>query len=173
MTMPSPLVSLLMGSDSDLPTVNEACKILRDFGVPFQVRVLSAHRCPEQLVAHVKDAEKKGVRVFIAAAGGAAHLGGVVAAHTTRPVIGIPIQTSALNGLDSLLSMVQMPGGVPVATMAIGSAGARNAGLFAVQILALGDAGLDERMRRYRAQQAEQVLQKDQRVQAEGGNLPH
>jgi 5-(carboxyamino)imidazole ribonucleotide mutase len=107
------------------------------------------------------------VRVFITAAGGAAHLGGVVAAHTTRPVIGIPIQTSSLNGLDSLLSMVQMPGGVPVATMAIGNAGARNAGLFAVQILALGDVALAEKLQKQRQEQREQVLQKDQRVQGE------
>src|SRR5436853_4233191 len=133
--MAEPLVSLLMGSDSDLPTVKEACAVLQKFGVPFDVRVLSAHRCPEDLVAYVKQAEQRGVRVFVAAAGGAAHLAGVVAAHTVRPVLGIPIQTSALNGLDSLLSIVQMPGGVPVGTMAIGPAGARNAGLFAVQIL--------------------------------------
>ncbi len=159
----APLVALLMGSDSDLPTVQEACAVLREFGVPFEARVLSAHRCPEELVAFVKQAETN-VRVFIAAAGGAAHLAGVVAAHTTRPVLGIPIQTSALNGLDSLLSIVQMPGGVPVATMAIGNAGARNAGLFAVQILSLGDAGLAEKLRRYRIEQTEKVRQKDQAV---------
>lgn len=160
-------VALLMGSDSDLPTVKEACTILRGFGVPFEVRVLSAHRCPEELVAYVRKAEQGGVRVFIAAAGGAAHLAGVVAAHTTRPVIGIPIQTSSLGGLDSLLSIVQMPGGVPVATMAIGSAGARNAGLFAAQVLALGDSALAEKLRKHRAEQTEQVRQKDQRVQGE------
>src|SRR5207248_10098406 len=120
----------------------------RNFGVPFVVRVLSAHRCPDDLVAFVKQAEQDGARVFIAAAGGAAHLAGVVAAHTTRPVIGIPIQTASLGGLDSLLSMVQMPGGVPVATMAIGTAGARNAGLFAAQVLALGDPALAEKLKR-------------------------
>jgi phosphoribosylaminoimidazole carboxylase PurE protein len=156
-----------MGSDGDLPTVKEACTVLRSFSVPFEVRVLSAHRCPEDLVAYVKRAEQRGVRVFIAAAGGAAHLAGVVAAHTTRPVLGIPIQTSALNGLDSLLSIVQMPGGVPVATMAIGTAGARNAGLFAVQILALADAALAEKLKKQRAEQTDQVRQKDQKVQAE------
>src|SRR5262249_39970756 len=122
---------------------------------------------PEAVVAFVVQAEQEGVQVFIAAAGGAAHLAGVVAAHTTRPVIGIPIQTSSLNGLDSLLSIVQMPGGVPVATMAIGGAGARNAGLFAVQILALADAELAARLKRHRAEQIEQVRQKDQRVQSE------
>jgi 5-(carboxyamino)imidazole ribonucleotide mutase len=158
-------VALLMGSDSDLPTVREAADVLSDFGVPFDIRVLSAHRCPEQLIAYVKQAEGAGVLVFVAAAGGAAHLGGVVAAHTTRPVIGIPIQSSALNGLDSLLSIVQMPGGVPVATMAIGSAGAKNAGLFAVQILALADPSLAEKLIEQRREQTEKVLQKDQRVQ--------
>src|SRR5438132_10911005 len=140
--MMSPLVALIMGRDSDLPTVKEACGVLSNFGVPFVVRVLSAHRTPEDLVAFVKQAEQEGVQVFIAAAGGAAHLAGVVAAHTTRPVVGIPIQTGSLNGLDSLLSTAQMPGGVPVATMAIGAGGATNAGLFAAQILALGDKKL-------------------------------
>src|SRR5438128_11688592 len=163
----SPLVALIMGSDSDLPTVKEACSVLSSFGVPFVVRVLSAHRSPEELVAFVKQAEQQGVRIFIAAAGGAAHLAGVVAAHTTRPVLGIPIQTSSLNGLDSLLSMVQMPGGVPVATMAIGNAGARNAGLFAVQVLALADADLADKLKQQRAEQVELVRQKDQKVQQE------
>src|SRR5262249_26217056 len=155
-----------MGSDSDLPTVQEACTVLREFGVPFEVRVLSAHRCPEDLVAYVKKAEQD-VRVFIAAAGGAAHLAGVVAAHTTRPVLGIPIQTTALNGLDSLLSIVQMPGGVPVATMAIGNAGARNAGLFCIQVLALADQDLEEKLKRSRTATVDQVRQKDERVQRE------
>jgi phosphoribosylaminoimidazole carboxylase PurE protein len=158
-------VALLMGSDSDLPIVKEAADVLNNFGVPFEIRVLSAHRCPEQLVAYVKQAEANGVRVFVAAAGGAAHLAGVVAAHTTRPVIGIPIQTSALSGLDSLLSTVQMPGGVPVATMAIGNAGAKNAGLFAVGILALSDRLLAEKLCEQRREQTEKVLQKDQRIQ--------
>ena len=162
--MASPLVALVMGSDSDLPTVKEACAVLSEFGVPFVVRVLSAHRTPEDLVAFVKQAEQDGVRLFIAAAGGAAHLAGVVAAHTTRPVLGIPIQTSALNGLDSLLSMVQMPGGVPVATMAIGNAGARNAGLFAVQVLALGDQALAQKYKTQRQEEIAKVRQKDEAV---------
>jgi 5-(carboxyamino)imidazole ribonucleotide mutase len=165
--MASPLVALLMGSDSDLPTVKEACNVLRSFGVLFEVRVLSAHRTPDDLVAYVRDAERKGIRIFIAAAGGAAHLAGVVAAHTTRPVIGIPIQTSSLNGLDSLLSIVQMPGGIPVATMAIGNAGARNAGLFAIQVLALADAELAEKLIQQRTEQVTLVRQRDQRVQQE------
>lgn len=165
-----PTVSLIMGSDSDLPTVKEACAVLREFGVPFDVRVLSAHRCPEDLVEYVRQAEQGGTRVFIAAAGGAAHLAGVVAAHTTRPVLGIPIQTSSLGGLDSLLSMVQMPGGVPVATMAIGAGGARNAGLFAVQILALSDAALADKFKKHRSDQRAKVLEKDKRVQAESSS---
>src|SRR5260370_16593979 len=135
--MANPLVVLLMGSDSDLPTVKEACAVLQDFGVAFEAHVLSAHRTPDDLTAFVQRAEQSGVRVFIAAAGGAAHLAGVVAAHTTRPVIGIPIHTSALGGLDSLLSTVQLPAGVPVATMSIGPGGARNPALFAIEILAL------------------------------------
>jgi phosphoribosylaminoimidazole carboxylase PurE protein len=165
--MANPLVALLMGSDSDLPTVKEACTVLQSFGVPFEAHVLSAHRTPEDLVAFVRKAEQAGVRIFIAAAGGAAHLAGVVAAHTTWPVIGIPIQTSSLGGLDSLLSTVQMPGGVPVATMAIGAGGARNAGLFAVQILALADSSLAAKIQEYRATQVEQVRQKDKKIQAE------
>jgi len=147
-----------MGSDSDLPTVKEACVVLASFDVPIQVRVLSAHRSPEELVAFVKEAEQGGVRVFIAAAGGAAHLAGVVAAHTTRPVLGIPIQTSALNGLDSLLSMVQMPGGIPVGTLGIGKAGATNAALLAVAILATHRPELRDKLNAFRTAQSEKVL---------------
>jgi 5-(carboxyamino)imidazole ribonucleotide mutase len=165
--MATPLVAILMGSDSDFPTAREATTVLSNFGIPFEARVLSAHRSPEDLVSYVEQAEQKWVQVFIAAAGGAAHLAGVVAAHTIRPVVGIPIQTSALNGLDSLLSTVQMPGGVPVATMAIGSAGGRNAGLLAVQVLALADQTLGEKLRRHRVQMIEQLRQKDARVQQE------
>ena len=168
--MANPLVVLLMGSDSDLPTVKEACSVLQSFGVAFEAHVLSAHRSPEDLVAYVRKAEQSGVRVFIAAAGGAAHLAGVIAAHTIRPVIGIPIQTNAMGGLDSLLSTVQMPGGVPVATMAIGAGGACNAGLFAVQILALADPSLATKLQEYRVKQVEQVRQKDKKIQAELGN---
>jgi phosphoribosylaminoimidazole carboxylase PurE protein len=168
--MANPAVVLLMGSDSDLPTVKEASAVLQDFGVAFEAHVHSAHRSPEDVVAYVRKAEQSGVQVFIAAAGGAAHLAGVVAAHTTRPVIGIPIQTSSLGGLDSLLSTVQMPGGVPVATMAIGAGGARNAGLFAVQILALANSSLAAKLQEYRAKQVEQVRQKDKKIQAEIGD---
>jgi phosphoribosylaminoimidazole carboxylase PurE protein len=142
---------------------------LKNFGVAFEAHVLSAHRTPDDLVAYVRKSEQAGVRIFIAAAGGAAHLAGVVAAHTSRPVIGIPIQTNSLGGLDSLLSTVQMPGGVPVATMAIGTGGARNAGLFAVQILALADSALATKLQEYRNQQVEAVRQKDKKIQAELG----
>ncbi len=164
--MVNPRVALLMGSDSDLPTVQEACTVLESFGVAFEARVLSAHRCPEDLIPYIQEAEERGVRVFIAAAGGAAHLAGIVAAHSTRPVIGIPIHTIGMVGLDSLLSTVQMPSGIPVATMAIGSTGAQNAGLFAVQILALNDVTLAEKLHRQRAEQKKQVREKDQKVQA-------
>jgi len=168
--MANPLVALVMGSDSDLKTVKEACAVLQSFGVPFEAHVLSAHKSPEDLLAFVRKAEQAGVRIFIAAAGGAAHLAGVVAAHTSRPVIGIPIQTSSLGGLDSLLSTVQMPGGVPVATMAIGPGGARNAGLLAIQILALADPSLAAKLQEYRTTQIEQVRQKDKKIQTELGN---
>jgi phosphoribosylaminoimidazole carboxylase PurE protein len=132
-------ISIIMGSDSDLATVSEAINILKKFKVGFEARVLSAHRAPDNLRNYVEDADKKGVKVFIAAAGGAAALAGVIASHTNLPVIGIPIETKALKGLDSLLSTVQMPAGVPVATMAIGKAGARNAAIFALEILAVSD----------------------------------
>ncbi len=165
--MATSLVAILMGSDSDLPTVKEAWAVLRDFGVAFEAHVLSAHRSPEDLVSFVKQAEARGLRIFIAAAGGAAHLAGAVAAHSTRPVIGIPIQSGELGGLDSLLSTVQMPGGVPVATMAIGAGGAHNAGLLAVQILALSDTALSEKLRQHQAEQVEQVRKKDKKIQTE------
>src|SRR5712692_3637320 len=165
--MATSLVAFLMGSESDLPTGKEACAVLQSFGVEFEAHVMSAHRSPEDLVAFVRKAEQTGIEVFIAAAGGAAHLAGVVAAHTTRPVIGIPIQTSSMGGLDSLLSTAQMPGGVPVATMAIGAAGARNAGLFAVQILALADPSLTAKLQEYRTKQAELVRQEDKQIQSE------
>ena len=132
-------ISIIMGSQSDLETLRETINILQEFKVSFEARVLSAHRTPKELENYVEAAPKKGTKVFIAAAGGAAALAGVVAAHTTLPVIGIPIETSSLKGLDSLLSTVQMPGGIPVASMAIGKAGAKNAALFALEILAIAD----------------------------------
>jgi 5-(carboxyamino)imidazole ribonucleotide mutase len=145
-------VAIIMGSQSDMETVQAGIDVLKEFKVDFDVRVLSAHRTPAELEAYVSAAQKKGVKIFIAAAGGAAALAGVIASHTTLPVIGIPIETRALGGMDSLLSTVQMPAGIPVACMAIGSAGAKNAGLFAIEILAAFDAGLAKLLVRYRGQ---------------------
>lgn len=135
-------ISIIMGSESDLETVSEAINILKKFKVGFEAKVLSAHRAPDNLRDYVEAADKKGVKVFIAAAGGAAALAGVIASHTILPVIGIPIETKALKGLDSLLSTVQMPAGVPVGTMGIGKSGAKNAAIFALEILAVSDKRL-------------------------------
>ena len=154
------LVAILMGSDSDAESLKGCGEILKHFGVSYEAKVLSAHRTPEDTVDYVKAARKNGVRVFICAAGGAAHLAGVVAAHTELPVIGIPIETSALKGLDSLLSTVQMPAGTPVATVAIGPAGARNAAFLAARILALGDAKLEKALRDYKEENRQKVLGK-------------
>lgn len=143
-------ISIIMGSLSDLDTVKEAINLLKEFKVGFEVRVLSAHRSPRELTKYVEGAHKKGVKVFIAAAGGAAALSGVIAAHTTRPVIGIPIETKSLKGLDSLLSTVQMPQGVPVACMSIGKAGSKNAAIFALEILGIHDKKINSRLSAYR-----------------------
>jgi 5-(carboxyamino)imidazole ribonucleotide mutase len=163
---PAPLVGILMGSDSDLPTMEEAAKILQEFGVRFALHVASAHRSPDRVARFAREAEGRGFRVLIAGAGSAAHLAGVIAAHTILPVIGVPMDGGSLNGLDALLSTVQMPGGIPVATVAIGKAGARNAALLAVEMLALGDPPLRRRLLAYRAKQTAQVLAKDRQVQA-------
>jgi phosphoribosylaminoimidazole carboxylase PurE protein len=146
-----------MGSKSDLATVNEGIKVLKEFKVKFDVRVLSAHRTPYELAEYVDQAPKKGTQVFIAAAGGAAALAGVIAAHTVLPVIGIPIETSSLKGMDSLLSTVQMPGGVPVASMAIGKAGAKNAALFVLAILGLGDKKISAKLLKYKKQMRNKI----------------
>ncbi|MCP1387987.1 5-(carboxyamino)imidazole ribonucleotide mutase [Corynebacterium sp. TA-R-1] len=154
-----PLVGLIMGSDSDWDTVAPAAEVLRDFEVPFEVGVVSAHRTPEKMLAYAKQAHTRGLKVIIACAGGAAHLPGMVAAATPLPVIGVPRALADLDGLDSLLSIVQMPGGVPVATVSIG--GAKNAGLLAVRILGAGDAALVEKMASYQADLAAEVERKD------------
>jgi phosphoribosylaminoimidazole carboxylase PurE protein len=156
-----------MGSDSDLPTMQETAKLLEEFGVPFELRICSAHRTPERLARYAREVEGRGIRVLIAGAGGAAHLAGVLAAHITLPVIGVPMESGPLSGLDALLSTVQMPGGVPVASVAIGRAGARNAALLAVQILALTDARLKGKLTDYRARLAAEVAAKDRQVQPE------
>ena len=159
--MNEPFVAVLMGSDSDLPTVQGTVDVLKQFRIPCEVKITSAHRTPSATVAYVQNAESRGCAVFICAAGLAAHLAGVVAAQTLRPVIGIPMDSGPLTGLDALLSTVQMPGGVPVACMAIGRPGARNAGYLAAQILALSDLELAERLRADRESCAETVLAKD------------
>lgn len=155
----TPLIGIIMGSDSDLPTMQAAVDICREFAVPYEVRVVSAHRTPADMADYGLTAHTRGLRVIIAGAGGAAHLPGMVAAYTPLPVIGVPVQSKALNGLDSLLSIVQMPGGVPVATVAIGQA--KNAGLLAVQILATSDAALQEKLISYKAHMAEESRAKN------------
>lgn len=142
-------VGVIMGSISDWETMKHACDVLEGLGITYEKEVVSAHRTPEDMVAYAKEAEGRGLQVIIAGAGGAAHLPGMVASLTMLPVIGIPIQTKALGGMDSLLSIVQMPGGIPTATMAIGKAGATNAGLFAGKIIALQDEGVKEKLSNY------------------------
>ncbi len=146
-----------MGSSSDWETMQQAAQQLQDFGVPYDARVISAHRSPDLLFDYINEMGAKGVRCFIAGAGGAAHLAGVIAGKTTLPVLGVPMPSKHLNGMDSLLSIVQMPKGIPVATFAIGEAGAANAGLFAVAMLALNDSGLAQRLQAFRKKQAEAV----------------
>jgi len=153
-----PLVAVIMGSKSDWETMNHAVQILDKLGVPCEARVLSAHRTPDQLFEYVASAESRGVEVFIAAAGGAAHLAGVIAAKTLIPVLGVPMESKALNGLDSLLSMVQMPAGIPVATLAIGKAGAINAALFATGVLASKHPQYRDKLLAHREEQAKAVL---------------
>jgi 5-(carboxyamino)imidazole ribonucleotide mutase len=157
MNTSNPLVAVIMGSTSDWETMSNAVAILERFEVPYERHVVSAHRTPTWMAEFARTAEARGVEVIIAGAGGAAHLPGMTAAHTVLPVLGVPVQTSALSGLDSLLSIVQMPGGVPVGTLAIGKAGATNAGLLAVAILASSRAPLREKLRAYRAEQEAQV----------------
>ena len=163
--MNNPQVLIIMGSDSDVPVMQETVKVLKEFAVPFEMRISSAHRSPQKTSALVSGAAGRGVKVIIAAAGVAAHLAGVIAAETILPVVAVPMAGGALNGVDALYSMVQMPGGIPVATMAIGKAGAKNAGLFAVQILALAEPSLAEQLRLYREKMAREVEEKDQALQ--------
>jgi len=157
MSARTPLVGIIMGSRSDWPTMKAAADMLETFDVPFETRVVSAHRTPDRLVAYAREAEDRGLAVIIAGAGGAAHLPGMTASMTRLPVLGVPIRSSALSGLDSLLSIVQMPRGVPVGTLAIGEAGAANAGLLAVSILAIRDADLSRRLSDWRRAQTASV----------------
>lgn len=169
--MTKPLVGIVMGSDSDLPIMEESSKILQQFNVEHEILVTSAHRSPARTRNYVKNAEKQGVKILIAGAGGAAHLAGMLAAESILPVIGVPIDSSPLQGLDALLSTSQMPGGVPVATMGIGKSGAKNAGLLAVQILALEDNKLHSRLLQYKKYQAKEVELKSRKIQTiHGGN---
>ena len=157
-------VAVLMGSKSDLAVMEESAATLKQFGLDCEMRIMSAHRTPEEVLAFSKDAKANGFSVIIAGAGMAAHLAGVVAAHTTLPVIGVPIASSSLGGLDALLAMVQMPPGVPVATMGIGKAGAKNAALLAVEILALNDEALRKRLAQYRSDMRKTVLEEDDSI---------
>ncbi len=165
--MSKPLVGILMGSDSDLSVMEEASKILENFKIEHEVIVTSAHRSPERTRKYILSAPKRGIKILIAGAGSAAHLAGVVAAETTLPVIGVPIGSSALNGLDALLSTTQMPGGVSVAGMAIGKAGAKNAGVLAVQILALSNKSLHQKLIKYKKNLAKEVERKSRNLKSD------
>jgi len=156
-----PLVAIIMGSDSDLPVMSEAAKVFDEHKVPYEVKILSAHRSPEDTAKFAASARAKGYRVIIAGAGGAAHLAGVVASLTTLPVIGVPMETKELKGIDSLFSIVQMPSGIPVACVTIGKTGARNAAILAMQILSLGDKKLEKGLARFKAALAEGVRRKN------------
>ena len=162
--MSKPLVSIVMGSDSDLDIMREAAKALEDFGIAYEIDVTSAHRSPDRTGEYARKAASRGVRVIIAGAGGAAHLAGVIAAHTTLPVIGVPIPSTALNGLDSLLATVQMPAGIPVATVAIGKAGATNAGILAAQILGLSSATIAKKLDAHKEALANGVEEKSRKL---------
>lgn len=155
----APLVGVIMGSKSDWDTMRHAHDVLERFGVPHESKIVSAHRTPKWMAEYAETAEKRGLKVIIAGAGGAAHLPGMVAAHTTVPILGVPVESHTLKGLDSLLSIVQMPGGVPVGTLAIGKAGATNAALLAIAILANEDIELREKLKRFREEQARKVRQ--------------
>lgn len=157
-----PLVGIIMGSDSDLETMRGAAAVLDEFGVPYEMKIVSAHRTPDDMAEYAKTARARGLKVIIAGAGGAAHLPGMTASHTTLPVIGVPVQSKALGGIDSLYSIVQMPAGVPVATVAIGNA--VNAGLLAAQILSIGDEALAKKLEAYRQRLAEESRKKNQKI---------
>ncbi|MFA6467972.1 MAG: 5-(carboxyamino)imidazole ribonucleotide mutase [Bacteroidota bacterium] len=160
--MKKPVVGIIMGSDSDLPTMQEAALVLDEFGVPFEMKITSAHRTPKFMSSYASGAQRRGIKVIIAGAGGAAHLPGMSASHTPLPVIGVPIKTRSLDGIDSLLSIAQMPGGVPVATVAIG--GGKNAGLLAVQMLAIHDTALMKKMSAFKKKLEKESLGKNKKL---------
>lgn len=163
-------VAIVMGSDSDLPVMNEAAAALKEFGIPFEMHVMSAHRSPEVVAKYASGARENGFRVMIAGAGGAAHLAGVVAAHTTLPVIGIPVDSTPLQGFDALLATVQMPAGIPVATVAVGKMGARNAGILAAQIIGVAEAEMSDKLSAFKKKLEAGVKEKDAKLQKELGH---
>ncbi len=162
--MSNPVVGILMGSDSDFEIMKESAKVLKDFGVPFEVVVTSPHRTPERTLEYAKSARDRGLKVLIVGAGMAAHLAGVIAAKTIIPVIGVPINSSSLNGIDALYSTLQMPSGIPVGTMAIGKAGAKNAALYAIQMLALSDENLQKKLDDFRQEFEKVVVEREKKV---------
>jgi len=162
----APIVGIAMGSQSDWETMQHAAEILREFGIPYETSIVSAHRTPERLYAYATSAAERGLKVVIAGAGGAAHLPGMMASLTILPVLGVPVQSKSLDGLDSLLSIAQMPAGIPVATLAIGKAGATNAGLLAVAVLALSDKALAQKWRYFRREQTKAIAMKPKKVGA-------
>ena len=164
--MSKPVVGILMGSDSDLPVMQEAAAMLQEFGIDYEMTVASAHRTPKKVLEYCTSAERRGIKVIIAGAGWAAHLAGVIASYTTLPVIGVPIDSSPLRGVDALLSTAQMPAGVPVATMSIGKAGAKNAGVFAAQIIAVSDVKMANRLKVFRVEMEHEVEEKAKRLEA-------
>jgi phosphoribosylaminoimidazole carboxylase PurE protein len=164
--MAKPVVGILMGSDSDLPVMQEAAAMLQEFGIEYEMTIASAHRTPKKVLEYSQGAEKRGLKVIIAGAGWAAHLAGVVASQTTLPVIGVPIDSSPLKGLDALLATVQMPGGVPVATMSLGKSGAKNAGVFAAQIIAVSDVKMANRLKVFKVEMEREVEEKAKRLMA-------
>jgi 5-(carboxyamino)imidazole ribonucleotide mutase len=158
MSEQTPVIGIVMGSNSDWPTMQAAARVLKEFGIPYEARVVSAHRTPDLMFEYAESARSRGLKAIIAGAGGAAHLPGMLAAKTTVPVLGVPVQSKALSGVDSLHSIVQMPKGIPVATFAIGEAGAANAGLFAVAMLANHDSGIAQMLEAFRERQTQSVL---------------
>jgi len=163
----NPLVAIVMGSDTDLPTMTESARTLKEFGIPFEVEITSAHRSPARTAEYARSGRQRGLKAFIVGAGAAAHLAGVIASETTLPVIGVPLASTPLNGLDSLLSTVQMPSGVPVATMAVGKAGAVNAAIFAAGIIATSDPELAKRLDEHKEKLARGVAEKSEKVRRE------
>ena len=168
-----PLVGIVMGSDSALPVMTETARLLEEFHVPYEIEIASAHRSPERAAEYARSAAQRGLRVIVAGAGGAFHLAGVLAAHTLLPVVAVPLASSPLGGFDSLLAAVQMPGGVPVAVMAVGRAGAINAAVFAGQILAASDASLAARLAQYKEKLARDVAERSARLKRESRSSPH